>query len=68
MEANIFHDKPVLGLIYTVGAIGMAKASTMLDHHIPVMIMDLFQIAAWCSAVVVATISVHGWIKKNFVK
>lgn len=65
MEANIFHSHPIIGLITSLFAIGIAEFLKVLDHHVPVLIMDLFQIAAWGAAILVGLISAHGWWKKN---
>lgn len=62
---NVFHDHPVIGFIATILTLMVAELSKHV-MEIPFIVMQLFQIAAWASAIVVGCITVHGWYIKNF--
>lgn len=66
LETNIFHQYPILGFIVSGGTVAAAEAAKYADAEIPTIIMQLFQIAAWSSAIIVGMITVHGWYNKNF--
>lgn len=68
MEGNAFHNDPGLGFSVTTLIVIFTEFFKVMDHRMPPLIMDLFQMLAWGAAIMIGLITLHGWYVKNFKK
>lgn len=53
------------GLIGSVVSVMVAEVSPMLQGHIPPLIMDVFQVGAWASAILISLITLLKYIQRQ---
>lgn len=58
-------EHPVIGFVISVSLYVLGLVPPLLFVKIPVIVMQLFQLAAWTVAIFVGCITIFEWIKKQ---
>jgi hypothetical protein len=66
--SSFFQQHPIVGFVCTICGLVVGYIAPMIDLQIqiPFIVMQVFQLTAWSSAILVGAVTIHGWYKKNF--
>ena len=68
-EVNFLGNHPVVGWAISIVFLFVGIAVKQIEEtHIPLIVMQFFQIIAWSATIIVGFITTYGWVKKNFKK
>ena len=62
---NELSQHPVIGFLFSVLFYTIGLCSNLLFIQMPVIVMQIFQLAAWTIAIVVGCITIYEWLKKH---